>query len=519
MSSLKPRESTRNALVQDRTASKPPKVFDGWTLLLLGVVFLHVFNCPYTKVEESFNLQAIHDLLFHGTHLVKYDHLEFPGVVPRTFIGSLAVAATSGVPCRAVIARGLPRIACLYIARLSLGAMVVAALSYLGAAVQRRFGRPVGVIFILTTALQFHLPFYASRTLPNTFALVSASMAHAEWLDGKRPYRTILLLAFTVVVMRCDLLPWAGLVGLHMVATKQIALAPGMLIGLAAATASLLLSIFVDSIFWGRWLWPEGEVLWFNTAENRSSEWGVMPPHWYWTSALPRALTGALPLAVLGVLLERRLRLQLACVTLYVALYSVLPHKEVRFLLPVLPLFNVSAAAAVWRIWNNRGKSRIWQAGCFCAAALLAASLAATVLMAAVSRHNYPGGHALAKLHRLEEAEAEAAQIAGRNLTVHIDVGAAMTGVSRFCEKGRPWIYSKAEGLNRKQFMEQKFDYLLSAEEDVEGYHRVAAQEGYSRLQFHRQPKLLLQQVLTLHQSPFEIVVEPKIYLHKLEDL
>ncbi len=79
------------------------------------------------------------------------------------------------------------------------GAMVVAALSYLGAAVQRRFGQPVGAIFILTTALQFHLPFYASRTLPNTLALASTSMAHAEWLDGKRPYRTILLLAFTVV--------------------------------------------------------------------------------------------------------------------------------------------------------------------------------------------------------------------------------------------------------------------------------------------------------------------------------
>lgn len=71
------------------------------------------------------------------------------------------------------------------------------------------------------------------------------------------------------VVLRCDLLPWAGLVGLHMVATRQIALVPGILVGLAAAAASLLLSISVDSIFWGRWLWPEGEVLWFNTAENR----------------------------------------------------------------------------------------------------------------------------------------------------------------------------------------------------------------------------------------------------------
>ena len=55
-----------------------------------------------------------------------------------------------------------------------------------------------------------------------------------------------------------------------------------------------------------------------------------MPLHWYFTSALPRALLGALPLAALGLALERRLRSKLACVLLYVAAYSLLPHKEVR---------------------------------------------------------------------------------------------------------------------------------------------------------------------------------------------
>lgn len=75
------------------------------TLLLPTTILLHLFLSPYTKVEESFNMQATHDILtydlplsWQGANRVvkeRFDHVTFAGAVPRTFVGPLALAGAS----------------------------------------------------------------------------------------------------------------------------------------------------------------------------------------------------------------------------------------------------------------------------------------------------------------------------------------------------------------------------------------------------------------------------------------
>ena len=109
--------------------------------LVVATATAHIALCPYAKVEESFNLQATHDLLVHGVRNVDaFDHHEFPGVVPRTFLGSVVVAFLSSPLAILLQLVGLPKIHLQYLTRWVLAMLGFAALKVFSCAVGKKFG-------------------------------------------------------------------------------------------------------------------------------------------------------------------------------------------------------------------------------------------------------------------------------------------------------------------------------------------------------------------------------------------
>lgn len=567
--------------------------------LVLAVAAAHVFLAPYTKVEESFNLQATHDVMVHGWDLSAYDHHAFPGVVPRTFIGAIALAALAKPLQFALVflrvldgddARGT-KMGAQIAARLALALANVAALGRMRRVLRSAFGKGVGVAFALVVASQFHLTFYVSRTLPNTFALALTTLAAADWLDAffsssfscrKKTYdardaRAVLLLTASFVIFRCDTALLLAPVGAHMLFTRAFSLAGAVNWGARCVAACLAITIAIDTAMWAPprlldarerdalydtlgqshsqkslWpgsegiMWPEGRVFWFNTYENRSHEWGTYPFSWYFTDALPRAIGIWTPFVVFGAATNGKARVVALVALSFVTTYSFLPHKELRFVFPALPLCDACAAVGVAETYRrlselrkmsektrlktrrrtNDARTTFWRAlfwppppAPLLGVALLLA-VATHVLFASAAYRNYPGGEAFAAMHA---AEARGERFASREkpTRVHVDVAAAQTGASRFGESAFPdaFVYSKREGISPETFQTLPdpvaFDVLITGEPFVPGYEPEAVHEGYAGIRTTRRRLSLLGVAKVSVPVWVETRTTPAIWTHR----
>ncbi|XP_038874511.1 dol-P-Man:Man(7)GlcNAc(2)-PP-Dol alpha-1,6-mannosyltransferase isoform X1 [Benincasa hispida] len=465
-----------------------------YDLLLGSIVAFYAFMVPYTKVEESFNVQAMHDILYHRQHIDNYDHLEFPGVVPRTFIGALFVSLLASPFVLVINLVHLPKIYGLLAVRIVLGCVVLSTLRFFRIQIQNKFGHQVEAFYIILTAIQFHMLFYATRPLPNILALCAVNMVYGYWLKGSS-YAALSCLIFATIIFRCDMLLLLCPLGLEFLVIKSILFWRALKRCIGVALLCIGLTVYIDSIFWKKLMWPEFHVFWFNSVLNRSSEWGTHPVHWYFTSALPRSLLAGYPLFLLGVFLDKRVLPFILPVLCFILLYSKLPHKELRFIISSVPMFNLSAAIAANRIYNNKKKT-FWKLLYLIMLGLLLISLGCTVITFLASYENYPSGYALKELHRtgcLSNSDEQ---------WVHIDTFSAMNGISRFCENDLPWRYSKEEDIPLNELRLKNFTYLVNEHAVIDGFNCLFSISGFSRLR------------LQIGFPPILVVTEPKVYVH-----
>lgn len=230
------------ALLLTSMPSRRSVLLDGCVnIAFIAASYAHIVLSPYTKVEESFSIQASHDILVHGisptalaevrrngillartvSHALclKYDHNAFPGAVPRSFLGPLLLSSLSYPVLVLFGTLGLVKTsadAALYI-RLILATLFTTSILFFSykalsdarlSARQQTWNRRA---FIFISMLQFHPLFWAGRTTPNGIVSPVVFVALALVFSSSRLHRTrdyyagLSMLTASMVVARMEL--------------------------------------------------------------------------------------------------------------------------------------------------------------------------------------------------------------------------------------------------------------------------------------------------------------------------
>ncbi|XP_030764543.1 GPI mannosyltransferase 3 [Sitophilus oryzae] len=214
-------------------------------------------------------------------------------------------------------------------------------------------------IFTISTAWFWF--YMGSRTLINTFetSLTTIALSKFPWLGKEADDRGnfLWIIAPLFVLRPTSVITWIPLCLFHLIISEKSVWRLIFTKYLPVGYLVLAVSIAIDSLVHGSLIITPYNFLKLNVFESIASNYGTHPWHWYLSSGLPAILgIQILPfiMAILIILKARKNHpnelVLLATIVFTIFVLSFLPHKEFRFILPLLPivLYISSRFLAAW---------------------------------------------------------------------------------------------------------------------------------------------------------------------------
>jgi phosphatidylinositol glycan class B len=173
---------------------------------------------------------------------------------------------------------------------------------------------------------------------------------------------SLCLAALAVVLRPTNVLIWATIAGMALTKlclSKSEPLTWSAILVLARETVLcgsfvLAISVVSDYLYFGFWVFPPYNWLTFNISKSLAVFYGRNPWHYYLSQGIPLLCTTSLPFAFWGLYKpttastneSNTLRVLSYTVFTTTGALSLISHKEVRFIYPLLPILSILAAPA-----------------------------------------------------------------------------------------------------------------------------------------------------------------------------
>lgn len=204
--------------------------------------------------------------------------------------------------------------------------------------------------------------FFITRSFSNSFELLLTVVAWSYWPWQRRKFTyTSFYISCAFGLTSCIVRPTNSLIWLYLgtkflwdrrVSFQLAKLMIGLIIELLVILGATTL---LDFYFYGHWTVPMYNFIEFNVVRNFSMFYGLAPWHFHIGQSVPVLLTTQLPFFIWSLVFNRFPILNGLVVSNILA-FSLISHKEFRFLFPLQPLFMLIAAPVALKFWRWRLK-------------------------------------------------------------------------------------------------------------------------------------------------------------------